>query len=68
MRKYKSAIYKHLHGEFQDLLADGKITPERMEEFERDCFITPADTPQASADHQPALSAANSGPYERSVK
>jgi hypothetical protein len=60
MRKYKSAIYKHLHGEFKDFLKDGMITQERMDEFERDCFKETPDAPRAP--HAPALSAASPAP------
>jgi putative transcriptional regulator len=56
MRKYKSAIYKHLHGEFKDLFEAGDITEERLREFERECF---KDAPDARAARRPALSAAS---------
>jgi putative transcriptional regulator len=62
MRKYKSAIYKHLHGEFKDLFEAGGITAEELKEFEQRCFKSPADTPPARAARQPALSAASPGP------
>ncbi|GHU48202.1 hypothetical protein FACS1894200_04810 [Spirochaetia bacterium] len=39
MRKYKSEIYECLHEDFKLFLEHGKITPERMKEFEKDCFI-----------------------------
>jgi hypothetical protein len=45
MRKYKSAIYKHLHGEFKDMFAYGDISAERLAEFEKDCF---KDAPAAA--------------------
>jgi hypothetical protein len=59
MKEYKSDVYKHLHGEFKDMLKDGDITPERMAEFEKECFKdTPsANTPQGRAAAIPALAA-----------
>jgi putative transcriptional regulator len=62
MRKYKSAIYKHLHGEFKDLFERGDITEERLREFERECFKEVPDAPPARAARRPALSAASPGP------
>ena len=49
MRKYKSAIFKHLHGEMTDLFNQGKVTAVEMAEFERDAFKEAPDTPQARA-------------------
>jgi hypothetical protein len=67
MRKYRSAIAKHLHGEFKDLLARGDITPERMVEFEKDCFKDTPDAPQGRAAAIPAM-AASPETQGRSVK
>ena len=47
MRKYKSAIYKHLHGEFKDMFEAGAITVEELKEFEQRCFKP--ETPQGRA-------------------
>ncbi|GHV73384.1 hypothetical protein AGMMS49940_06860 [Spirochaetia bacterium] len=44
MRKYKSAGFKHLHGEMKDLYERGDITAEKLREFEQDCFKPAADT------------------------
>jgi hypothetical protein len=68
MSKYKSAIYKHLHGEFKDMFADGDISAERLREFEQNCFKESADTPRARTVHQPVISAASPGPQGRSIK
>ncbi|GHT69391.1 hypothetical protein FACS1894110_18750 [Spirochaetia bacterium] len=46
MKKYKGAVYKHLHGEFKDMFKDGDITAERLMEFEQNCFKPAIDTPQ----------------------
>jgi DNA-binding transcriptional regulator YiaG len=37
MRKYKSAIYKHLHGEMKNLHEAGDISAADLREFEQDC-------------------------------
>jgi putative transcriptional regulator len=65
MRKYKSAIYKHLHGEFKDRFEAGVITAEQLREFEQRCFKDTPDAspvrtvPQARAVRRPALAAAS---------
>ncbi|GHV18258.1 hypothetical protein FACS189493_7400 [Spirochaetia bacterium] len=56
MRKYKSAVYKHLHGEFKDLYESGGISAEDLKEFESRCFKSPA------------MTTASPGPQGRSVK
>ncbi|GHT90046.1 hypothetical protein FACS1894137_19400 [Spirochaetia bacterium] len=66
MRKYKSAVYKHLHGEFQDLYARGNISAEKLAEFESRCFKSPADTPQGRA--ASALATASPAPQGRNGK
>ncbi|AEF84444.1 putative helix-turn-helix protein [Treponema primitia ZAS-2] len=68
MRKYKSAIFKHLHGEMTDLFNQGKVTAAEMREFEQDCFKESADAPQVLAAPQPAMSAAGPRPRGRSIK
>jgi putative transcriptional regulator len=68
MKEYKSDVYKHLHGEFKDMLKDGDITAERMAEFERECFKDAADSPQGRAVHTPAMATASPGAQGRSIK
>ncbi|GHV81895.1 hypothetical protein AGMMS49991_04530 [Spirochaetia bacterium] len=65
MRKYKSAIYKHLHEEFTYLHSVGDISAEKLAEFERECFKPSADTPQGRAVRTLALAASAQG---RSIK
>ena len=66
MRKYKSAVFKHLHEEMKYLHSVGDISAEKLREFEQDCFKPAADTPQGHAAAIPALAAA-SPPHGRSI-
>ena len=68
MRKYKSAVYKHLHGEFKDLYESRGITAEDLKEFEGRCFKPAAGAPQGRAARTPAMATASPGPQGRSVK
>ncbi|GHU42787.1 hypothetical protein FACS1894190_12520 [Spirochaetia bacterium] len=67
MRKYKSAVYKHLHGEFKDLYESGGITAEDLKEFESRCFKSPA-TPQGRPTRAPAMATAGPETLAHSVK
>ena len=65
MRKYKSAIYKHLHEEMQHFHAVGDISAEKLADFESRCFKLSADTPQGRATQAPAMATAGPGPGHR---
>jgi putative transcriptional regulator len=67
MRKYKSAIFKHLHEEFKEHLKYGGITQEEMDEFERDCFKDTPDTPPSRPAQVPTLAAAGSTRDPRAI-
>ncbi|GHV07044.1 hypothetical protein FACS189485_16650 [Spirochaetia bacterium] len=60
MRKYKSAIYKHLHEEMKHFHAVGDISAEKLAEFESRCFKPAAGTPQGRSAAVPAMAAAES--------
>jgi hypothetical protein len=55
MRKYKSAVFKHLHEEFTYLHSVGDISAEKLAEFEKDAFKDTPDGPQGRAVLSPAL-------------
>jgi hypothetical protein len=70
MKVYRSGIYEALHEDFKMFLEDGKITPERMAEFEKDAFKEVPDAPasQGRAARVPAMATASPGTQVHSVK
>ncbi|GHU71477.1 hypothetical protein FACS189450_07560 [Spirochaetia bacterium] len=61
MRKYKSAGFRHFHGEMKDLYERRDITAEKLREFEQNCFKSDTGTPQGRGAAVPAM-AASPGP------
>ncbi|GHV86929.1 hypothetical protein AGMMS50255_2250 [Spirochaetia bacterium] len=68
MSRYKSAVFKYLHGEFKDLYARGDITAEELREFEQDCFTSSPAASAPRAAHTPAMAAANPVPQAHNIK
>ncbi|GHU64659.1 hypothetical protein FACS189447_01940 [Spirochaetia bacterium] len=59
MKVYRSGIYEALHEDLKMFLEDGKITPERMAEFEKDAFKEVPDTPAPRVARTPAMAASS---------
>ncbi|MHC6204281.1 XRE family transcriptional regulator [Breznakiellaceae bacterium SP9] len=59
MRKYKSAVYKHLHEEFKDMFEDGDISADELKEFEQRCFKL--ETTQGRAVQAKAIAVSSPG-------
>jgi hypothetical protein len=68
MKVYRSGIYEALHEDFKMFLEDGKITPERMAEFEKDAFKEVPDVPASRIRVVRTPAIASPGYHGRGVK
>jgi putative transcriptional regulator len=68
MKKYKSPALKHIHEGASHFFEEGIINAAEMKEFDKDCLVSPVDTPTVRAPRVTAMAASPRLSKGRSIK